>query len=271
MIDPVASVPMKESIRIRTTTIARSDSPIANPATSVSRTATTGDRPSVFRDQPAKDARKTDGRADRKVEDASREWHHSAQRGEARDRVLVQDRLGGTRRGKQLRLPHREDDAQDDPNVDRADVSVAQLGAQLAPRPAWPPPRRAVRRLRVRCHGRTRRMPSASAGVTSTSVGISRLLSISRSAATVPSACARGVQHGHAAASDRRPSGSGSARNSERSIGPEAGWSDQTLADHVGARTPASAPMAAAFTTIDGRLSHRGPSTTRPPTRWLSC
>jgi hypothetical protein len=53
MIDPVASVPMNESMFIFTTTIAFSV-PIASPATRVSATASPSGRPSVFSAQPAK-------------------------------------------------------------------------------------------------------------------------------------------------------------------------------------------------------------------------
>jgi len=53
MIDPVASVPMNESIRIRTTTRLL-NSPMASPATSVSRIAAGAGSLRVFSDQPTK-------------------------------------------------------------------------------------------------------------------------------------------------------------------------------------------------------------------------
>ena len=92
--DPVASVPMNESIRMTTTTTALI-TPIADAHAERDRDRR-DDRNPVLGDQVRDDdARERHDEGEGQVEDARRERDRDRQRGERGDRVGVEDLLGG--------------------------------------------------------------------------------------------------------------------------------------------------------------------------------
>ncbi len=126
--DPVASVPMNESIRITTTTIALI-TPIATPVARPEQQRgheRQSDRDEVSGD----DAGQRHRVREREIEDARGKGNRDRQRSEGGDRVGVQDLLYRRRGGERVRHPDREHDDDSEPHVDGADLVEGQPADQ---------------------------------------------------------------------------------------------------------------------------------------------